>query len=1010
MKQTGKRLFSFAIILCVLMSFAPFIAMVSADMPDIQLLDFNDPVTYTKYVKVGSILNDFVKNTSIYEAPADMSGQWNQTTALTGSLSDFCLYDTAQDWTGYGYLNIRLYSPEANNADYNILLFSGTGTYSGQGYNRAGMKTDKQGWYTVSIPLSTYGTRIQQIRGIGFTLGGWGSAVATNTYMCMSNIWVSETLPAVNHIPDPEPTELNDIVLLDFNRNTTYTKYTKVGSIYNDFVKNTANVETPATKSGQWNQTTALTGSHNDFCLYSTAQNWSEYGYLNLRIYAPEANGAIYQIILFQGAATYGTGLPYARVNITISEQGWQTVSIPLSSFSTLGGMVRGIAFTYGSNAAVTDNTYICMSTIWVSEEEPTGLPILPEPDPDEMVLLDFNRNTTYTKYTKVGTIHNDFAKNTANVEAPATKSGQWNQTTALAGSLNDFCLYSNAQNWSEYGYLNLRIYAPEANGAIYQIILFKGASTYAGDGYARVNITISEQGWQTVSIPMSSFSTLGGMVRGIAFTYGGWGAAATDNTYICMSTIWTTKELPTALPVMPAPDPDELQLLDFNEDITYTSYTKVGTIHNDFIKNADIFESPKTKSGQWNQTLALNGSHNDFTLYEDAQNWAEYGYINLRIYAPEANGAIYQIILFSGASTYAGQGYNRAAVTISEQGWQTVSIPLSTYGAARTEQVRGIAFTYGAAGAAVTDNTYICLENVWISKELPPEPTPDKIQLLDFNENQTYDSYIGLGDIFNDFVKNTTIFEAPAAMSGQWNQTESLTGSHNEFCLYPAAQDWSEYGYLNLRIFAPVADSAAYQIFLFSGASTFSADGYDSVNIVIEEQGWQTISIPLSAFGTRASEIRGIAFTYGSCDSPVTDGSYICMSTVWVSKHLDLTPPESAQDAGFIVSGLKFERGGTQVSNLQNGPVKAIFKITNTDSSGNSLSCIAAIYENGVLKSIQPKELLFEANDTSEKAVPFDSFTVTDAVNSEIRIFVFDSVNTIKPLLMDKVVFKPAE
>ena len=111
----------------------------------------------------------------------------------------------------------------------------------------------------------------------------------------------------------------------------------------------------------------------------------------------------------------------------------------------------------------------------------------------------------------------------------------------------------------------------------------------------------------------------------------------------------------------------------------------------------------------------------------------------------------------------------------------------------------------------------------------------------------------------------------------------------------------------------------------------------------------------------------------------------------------------EVTEDAGFNISKLEFKNGGNLIYNLVDGVITVDLKITNLNAIGNSISCIAAIYENDKLISVQSKDLLFE--DLSEKAVPFDSISVDDAENSEIRIFIFDSTNTIKPLLLNKIV-----
>ena len=388
-----KKMFLFTIIICILMSFTPFTTIVTADMPDIQLLDFNDNQTYTKYVKVGSILNDFIKNTSTYESPAAMSGQWNQTTALAGSLNDFCLYSTAQNWSVYGYLNLRIYAPAADGATYQLTLFSGASTYSGVGYNRVNMKIEKQGWHTVSIPLSDFGARASEVRGIGFTFGGWGSTAAASSYICMSNVWVSEkigggsgTSPEVSY-----DDELDILVLADFDTKTSITSTVPEWTV-------DESVKRMYEQSAKW--TDAVNKSTVNIDLPSGKRNVAGFEYLNQWVYSEKATNSAVNTIFVQNGVW-----AYFRTTFTVDWVGWKLLTFRITDNPTTQapdltsmGYISYNAGGWGTDAD--PEMELNFEKIWLSKTLPEKLSVTGSFPANNSNNISSGKMTTAVEYT----------------------------------------------------------------------------------------------------------------------------------------------------------------------------------------------------------------------------------------------------------------------------------------------------------------------------------------------------------------------------------------------------------------------------------------------------------------------------------------------------------------------------------------------------------------------------------------------------------------------------------
>ena len=482
--------------------------------------------------------------------------------------------------------------------------------------------------------------------------------------------------------------------------------------------------EAPNTASAKWTQSGEKGVYRYD--LYPAGQSALDSAWFHLRLYSPEASGAVYQFIPYNGTDSVLASNAVAVTNITADWVGWKTVSVPLTY--DVGKSLHGVAFAYGAwdagyATAVTDGASLYLSKVWMSVTLP------------DKTVWSFDSEESLKASRLFSTT--DFAKSAWYKEEPNTMSAKWQQKAN--GELIEY-QFDSAQNWAcgtnannSYQYVNFRVYSPEASGATFQFMKISNGPIF-NSGYLAcyAGITADWQGWKTVSLPISSFAGTNRSwesVSGMAFTVG-WGSdpGFIEGTGIYMDRIWLSVNAQPEDFKEASPLPDK-ELLKFDNEETITdTHNLAGTGFQ--VSRGDAFgfcEEPNTMSARWTQEAA--GVHSEKALTEQADDWSEYGFLNIRAYSPEARGAIFQVGLFEGGSHYkwsGGTGNNSFVnFTADWTGWKTVSIPLTNLpGTLTLKSVNGISFTNGSWAAAGEANpphmagATVYMDRIWLSEK----------------------------------------------------------------------------------------------------------------------------------------------------------------------------------------------------------------------------------------------------------------------------------------------------
>ncbi len=591
--------------------------------------------------------------------------------------------------------------------------------------------------------------------------------------------------------------------------------------------------------------------------------------------------------------------------------------------------------------------------SVWAAEEVENGNEsdnisgVLDQESNITRTLLDFNNPETITSGTSEQ--GNPFTVSTGEdgiYETPNTSSAKWTQTGEAGVYRYD--LYPNGERVKDSVWFNLRLYSPAANGAVYQFISFNGKdSVLANNTIASEKITVDWVGWKTVSVPLQ-WSVAQDDLYGIAFAYGAWNGeyatAVTEGATLYLSKAWMSVTLP------------DKTVFRFDSDESLKSYKTYSTVN--FAKSTWYKEEPNTMSAKWQQKV--NGELVEYH-FDTVQDWAggtsnSYKYVNLRIYSPEASNATFDFMKITNGPLFTTVDGKRqdsnccARITADWVGWKTVSLPISDFsGTNRSwESVSGMGFAVGwLANPTFAAGATIYMDRIWLSVNEPDadlkeaSPMPDK-PLLKFDNEETITGMRNLaGTGFK--VSSGSEFgfcESPNAMSARW--TQDVPGAHSEKVLTEQSEDWTEYGYLNIRAYSPEANGAVFQVGMFEGGSHYAWSGgtgkYSFVNITADWTGWKTVSMPLANLsGTLTlTSVNGISFTNGSwaatggTNPPHMAGATIYMDSIWLS--------ETAPEANLVPTT-------EQSVSLHNG---WFIKQPEKSADGNSLTVQARLCVNG--------------------------------------------------------------
>ncbi len=440
----------------------------------------------------------------IYETPDTMSAQWTQIGA--GDHYDLKLTEQAEDWSGYDYLSIRAYSPEASGAAFNLTLFEGGGTYGwvgGKNYSRFNLVADWSGWKTVNISLADFqGTlNLSAVNGIGFTNGSWGAEFAPNATIYISRIsLVKQTGDEPGPAPTPEVNydeELGMLTIAEFAAAADVAK----GSCLT--------VDTEITRmhdiSAHWADVTQIMQIN----LPSDKGDLSTYQFFNQWVYSAEAtNDTIYLIFFDANNAYFST-------TFTVNWKGWKLMSVPFppSNASRNPDITNIKNVTMTGRFFETDQpsaaTKLNFDKLWMSREEvkpPASAGVFPAADENKAAAGDTVAILAYNNYLSAQ-IAEDAVSVTENGQPLEnfTVSAQRNQLRVAFPSMSG-CRYevsaAGDKLYDVYGQLVTQATSVEfttrADGVTVGALSFAGESgvlnTIPSGGTVQAEITVENQ------------------------------------------------------------------------------------------------------------------------------------------------------------------------------------------------------------------------------------------------------------------------------------------------------------------------------------------------------------------------------------------------------------------------------------------------------------------------------------------------------------------------------------
>ena len=211
---------------------------------------------------------------------------------------------------------------------------------------------------------------------------------------------------------------------------------------------------------------------------YNINDDISEYDTLNVQLYSPKVTDDTIGLHIY---TTNG----YATRIILVDWEGWKTVRVPMSTYAkanlkeatTFQLWDHGWSYTYGDAISGSDkNGSMNIGRIWLSV---TGEYVIRNSDiaPSRGTNCSVDREFTY--------------------EGEATL--KW----LTKGNNNSQVVYNLAGDFTGYQTLNMQIYSPKStNNTI-------GIHFYTAKSHSAKALPVNWEGWKTVQIPMSDFSSV---------------------------------------------------------------------------------------------------------------------------------------------------------------------------------------------------------------------------------------------------------------------------------------------------------------------------------------------------------------------------------------------------------------------------------------------------------------------------------------------------------------------
>lgn len=474
----------------------------------------------------------------------------------------------------YTYINYLIYSPAATDEKIVLMYTEKDAFHSGERkWAYKILKTDWQGWQTVSVKLSDF----TNVNMTGFVdefiinIGGFGTTKAQSGHFLVDRMWLSSSAPSSVDISSTEydngaifvPNNLGgdnkysvlfntNLYSSDYSNAIKVQKYT--GSAYSDY--NDYSVSVTGNKIdidflGQLSTGDTYKININKDCILSS--DFSVFKGEVERVFTVDACSPFFSVvnssilpnavvselsdITFTFNNDIGSGI-YFPDCLFVYKDGVKQYNIYNASVSgkkltlTFVNKLESGTYTIKLENTITDAYH----NPYVGPKEFSFIVSGGETGVSSLVLLTANNSEQMGKLSSVTA-----SFEITNLYSVSAKAEYAEGSSAIK---NIWLKYREVFNVSGLNYMNILMYLPEITQNTANIVLYTNQST---NSYGRVYpLPLNWSGWKIVSIPMSSLGS-SASYDSVLFNLGAWNYTTVyEPGYILVDALWLSKDKPS--------------------------------------------------------------------------------------------------------------------------------------------------------------------------------------------------------------------------------------------------------------------------------------------------------------------------------------------------------------------------------------------------------------------------------------------------------------------------------
>ena len=631
------------------------------------------------------------------------------------------------DWSGFGYVNLWVYSPEAYNAKMNLLVYTTEKNAAGTDkYHRFYLKINWRGWKLVSIPTwmfeyankeegennSSWNAPINNFR---LNVQGWPDGKYedyTKMVLNLDKIWLSAERPAA--APAPER-----VTLADFSDGTEASKWSVLQS-------STEQTRNGAKYSAKWNDTSIKENWYAESREFNdpAQMDWRNFENLSFYAYSPAATGETIHVQPLSSVGDNASWIGYFRVTFQVDWVGWKKITLSCNDILKTGAYnasfadIRALNFrAEGWGNTPTAGTVLYFDKIWL-ERAGTAEPGR---------LADFTREQDISAYKLTSdstyTLNGDVSAKWVCKDLGATPEIR----PGTLGMVSD---------WTAYDQLNMWIYSPgiEREGTLepfnskITVTVWNDKLEDGKNRYFYYHLKLDWLGWKKVELPLSMLKKSAGTENWSQIAYfnlnaSGWSFPEYEDYKIAtiyLDSIWLSRETAAA---------DRFSMGEFDTDTEITAFG--------FTPDTAVTRMYE-KSAKWD----IGAKRNPGTIFATSgripTDWSQYGYLNMWLHMPEGQSyadkkeKINIIATTDQKDTNGKERYFVYKLFLKDltSGWQRVTLPLSQFakGYEPTWDMNIVKFYFDTTGWLESGYTYdyskavLNFDSIWLSKNPPAD------------------------------------------------------------------------------------------------------------------------------------------------------------------------------------------------------------------------------------------------------------------------------------------------